>query len=467
MASDITALASNLNKQWRELSERYLPFKEENSIWRFSRRTSQELPEQGWKLHVSATIVTACATLKRIAPYLATKDLQFKAPISLDEINKLNSGIHYDYSQIGKVFTVYPLTPSDAVETARRLYELTHHLTGPMVPFDYRYGNDGCVYYRYGSFRYLSIDNPDGTHAAALRKPDGELQVDSRTEPKPAWIDGPLVSSEESKELDVSTSNPLSTRYRVFRVLSQRGKGGVYHAVDLKSNPPRVCVLKEGRKFGELSWDGRDGHARIRHEKQVLKRLRSAGIDVPRVYDSFKLEQNYYLALEYIEGTNLQAWLIKRKRRLTIPQALRLASQFASLVACIHEAGWSWRDCKPGNVIMQADGTLRPLDFEGACPNDSPDGLPWNTDGFTPPSWKAHVQSRRYEDIYALGATLYFLFTGRLLTGHDSPEIKKLRRNVPTEVCDLVSDLTSSQPDQMPCARTVENTMAAMANYFD
>ena len=466
MSADIAGLASNLCKQWTELSERHLPFKEENSIWRFNRRTTPELPEQGWKLHVSATIVSACTILKRIAPYLTGKGVQFKAPVSLDEINKLNSGIHYNYSQIGKVFTVYPSTPSDAAETARRLYELTHNLTGPMVPFDYKYRSDGCVYYRYGSFRYLLIENSDGTHTAALRKPDGELQVDSRTNPKPAWIDGPLVPVKESNELDISTNNPLVTRYRVFRALSQRGKGGVYQAVDMKSDPPRVCVLKEGRKLGEVSWDGRDGESRIRHEKQVLKALRSAGIDVPRVYGSFKLDRNYYLALEYIEGENLQAWLLKRPRRLTIVQALRLARQFATLVARLHEAGWTWRDCKPGNVIMQADGTLRPVDFEGACPNDCPDELPWNTDGFTPPSWKTSVDSRQYEDVYALGATLYFLLTGRLLSGRNAPEVRTLRRNVPREVCDLVSELISSLPNQMPSPRSVENRMVAMANYL-
>ena len=42
------------------------------------------------------------------------------------------------------------------------------------------------------------------------------------------------------------------------RLHGQRGKGGVYQALDLNVNPPRLCLIKEGRKHGELTWDGRD-----------------------------------------------------------------------------------------------------------------------------------------------------------------------------------------------------------------
>src|ERR1043166_9109589 len=96
--ADIYGVASGLFQTWSDLSHEYLPFKEEeDSIWRFSRSTPPDFPEQGWKLHVSATIMNACAMLKSVAPYLVARNLQFKAPYSLAEIEKLNSGIYYNY----------------------------------------------------------------------------------------------------------------------------------------------------------------------------------------------------------------------------------------------------------------------------------------------------------------------------------------------------------------------------------
>src|SRR6185295_14690740 len=160
---DMRDLASSLIETWDDLSKEYLPFKDENSIWRFSRLAPSDLPEQGWKLHVSATIMNACAMLKSVAPYLTARSIQFKAPYSLEEIERLNSGIYYDYCQVGKILTVYPPTRADALEIAQRLYELTHGMTGPMVPFDYKYRADGCVYYRYGAFQSIYIEKADGT----------------------------------------------------------------------------------------------------------------------------------------------------------------------------------------------------------------------------------------------------------------------------------------------------------------
>jgi serine/threonine protein kinase len=464
---DLHALASELSQAWADLSRQYLPFKEENSIWRLSRLTPSDFPEQGWKLHVSATLMNASAMLKSVAPYLTARNIQFKAPYSLAEIEKLNAGIYYDYCQVGKVLTVYPRTREDALDIARQLHELTRGILGPMVPFDYRFRADGCVYYRYGSFQSVYLEQSDGSRIPAIRTPAGQLQPDSRKLPKPSWLEGSLTGIHDAEACDAASDNPLTTKYKVFGVLSQRGKGGVYQAVDVTRNPPRLCILKEGRRIGELSWDGRDGAARIRHEEEVLKALRAAGVNVPQVYGSFTIEQNQYLVLECIEGINLQTLLLKRKRRLSIVRALRLASQFAFLVARIHEAGWTWRDCKPANVILESNGRLRPLDFEGACRNDNPDALPWSTEGFAPLQWKRKVQSRQYEDLYALGATLYFLLSGRLLSRGDCPEVSKLRPNVPDEVCHLISRLLSATPTTTLSAKNAESVLVTMADYLD
>jgi hypothetical protein len=448
---------SDLCNRWRELCSQYLPVAAAgDSMWRYSRAPAQGDLEQGWKLHISATVLSACAVLKNIAPMLRGRGVQFKAPFSLVEIKKINCGLYYGYSQVGKFITVYPQTDEDAMNLARQLYELTRHLSAPAVPFDRKFRPDGCIYYRYGAFRPLEIENPDGTRTPALRNPAGQLVPDLRdsAEAKPDWVTDPFSENQRQGKCAPEES-PLKTTYRAFQALSQRGKGGVYKALDLSLNPPRLCILKEGRHGGELSWDGRDGAWRVSHEEQVLTSLRASGVDVPRVYSSFLVEGNYYLVTEFIEGESLQEFLRRRQRRLSLAPALRLGAAFSLLLSRIHAAGWTWRDCKPDNVIVTKKGDLRPLDFEGACLVNAPDATPWGTQGYTPPEWRSCVESRVYEDLYALGATLYFLLAGRLPEIASPLPIERLRRNVPTQICRLISELLTADPSRQPRMQTV------------
>jgi hypothetical protein len=448
---------ADLSKCWQELCSQYLPLTADDLIWRFSRAAAHDEPEQGWKLHISATVLTACEVLAKVAPVLHRRGVQFKAPLSLEEINKINSGLFYGYSQIGKLITVYPKSPEDAVILARQLHELTGHLSAPDVPFDRKFRPESCIHYRYGAFREFDIESPDGTRTPAMRNPEGQLVPDLRDSvAQPDWVRNPFAE-EQSCDQAALDESPLQTTYKAFQALTQRGRGGVYEALDLSVNPPRLCILKEGRRKGELSWDGRDGHWRVRHEEQVIMALRGAGVEAPRVYSSFTVEGNYYLVTEFIEGEALDAYLFRRRKRLAVTQGLRLGAKLSCLLSRIHAAGWTWRDCKPGNVIMTKKGDMRPLDFEGACPSDAPDPMPWGTPGFTPPEWRSGVESREYEDLYGLGATLYFLLTGRL-PGSSSASplpVKKLRRNVPQEACRLISELLSADPQRQPSAQAV------------
>jgi serine/threonine protein kinase len=235
----------------------------------------------------------------------------------------------------------------------------------------------------------------------------------------------------------------------------------VYQAIDLGVSPPRLCVLKQGRANGEVKWDGRDGHWRVRNEERALAQLRLAGVAVAQVYTSFESEGNYYLVTEFIEGDNLQARLGKRRRRLSVTQVVRYAIQLSLLVSRIHAAGWVWRDCKPANLIITKGGGLRPVDFEGAFPTDRPDTFFWNTPEFAPPESVADspVQSGVAEDLYALGAVIYYLITGRPPGTVPVPASAR-RRGVPPPLCAIVSELLSGDPQQRPDGLGVARRLA-------
>jgi hypothetical protein len=452
-----------LEEEWGALCERHLPLAATGSIWRFSRGALPDDAEQGWKLHLSATVLTAGRVLAAVGPALGRRNVLFKAPATLLELNKINSGIHYGYSQVGKFLTVYPRTEEEAVLLARRLHGLTCGFAAPAVPFDQRFRPDSCVHYRYGSFKLLEIKNPDGTRTLAMRGERGELIPDRRDSGAagPSWVSDPFAPKRPSNGPVVT---PLKTRFRVFAALSQRGKGGVYRAVDIGVTPPRLCIVKEGRRHGEVWWDGRDGYARARHEWRVLSELRAAGVNVPRPYKSFRAEKNFYVAVEYVEGVDFDDWLTRRKKRLPVAHALRYGVRLAELMAEIHAAGWVWRDCKPRNLILTRAGELMPLDFEGACRVDRPDPSPWSTRSYAPPEClrKFAGESRLPEDLYALGAMLYLLLSGVVPAARPRPSLGALRRNVPADVCGLVEELLVEDPARRPRASEVARRLKAV-----
>ncbi|HKS28723.1 MAG TPA: protein kinase [Pyrinomonadaceae bacterium] len=455
-------MSAYLCREWQQLCAQYLPFLLEDSIWRQSRARLLEDPSQGWKLHVSATILTANQVLERVGPFLQQHNVLFKGPVSLEELSKINSGLFYGYTQVGKFLTIYPETTERALFLAERLHELTLGLAAPAVPFDVRFRRGSSVYYRYGAFHHQEIENEDGTSTLAVRTPEGELVPDLRASARamPDWVSADPFA-ELASHREEQAASQLKTNYRVFRALTQRGKGGVYQAIDLSVQPLRLCILKEGRRHGEPDWEGRDGYWRVKNEKETLGTLRALGMDVPRVYSSFEANGNYYLVTEFIEGASLQSLLNRRRRRLPLSRALEYARQLASLLAKLHESGWAWRDCKPANLIVTGDGRLRPLDFEGACPVDQPNPLPWGSRVFllNEASEEAMGQSRAREDLYALGVTIYYLLTGSFPDEASPTPIHKLRRNVPEEVRRIVSDLLSRNPEQRPEAHSVAESL--------
>ncbi|HEX8147815.1 MAG TPA: lipopolysaccharide kinase InaA family protein [Pyrinomonadaceae bacterium] len=454
-----------LEEEWCRLRERYLPLAHARSIWRFSRESDPSDAEQGWKLHIPATVLTAGRVLEAVGPALGRLGVLFKAPATLFELNKINSGLHYGYSQVGKFITVYPRTEEEAVRLARRLHRLTRGFPAPDVPFDMRFRPDSCVHYRYGSFKILEIENPDGTRTLAMRGENGELVPDRRDSESagPPWVSDPFAPKRPKSGGGAAALTPLKTRFRVFAALAQRGKGGVYKAVDIGSSPPRLCVVKEGRRHGEVWWDGRDGHSRVRHEWRVLSELRAAGVSVPRPYKSFRAGKNFYVAVEYVEGMDFNDWLTRRRRRLPVARALRYGLRLAELISKIHAAGWVWRDCKPRNLILTPGGELRPLDFEGACRVNRPDPSPWSTRSYAPPECTREFkgESRLPEDLYALGAVLYLLLSGVVPGAEARFPLERLRRNVPAYACELVEELLCEDPARRPAASEVGRRLAA------
>jgi len=460
--------AAQLKSQWRMLAREYLRYAEKGSTWRFSRPLRDSDPRQGWKIHVSGTVLSACDVFETVAPYLRKIGVAFKAPSTLEDLIRINTGLFKGYSQVGKFITIYPRNDDEFRKVIFALYRrIPGKPAAPAVPFEFRYKNSN-IYFRYGAFIHSS-DRP-----GMLEAPAGHFVPDRRDVPCPEWVIPPI----ECDGAVPSLSSPLSTRYQVFRALSQRGKGGVYEAIDTQSLFVRHVILKEGRRGGETDWSGLDGAGKIIREAEALKSLRMASVLVPEPLDGFEIDRHQYLVLEKLDGKTLHEFLSGRKRRLRMSVALNICKQLAAVVDRIHKAGWIWRDCKPANFIISNDKTIRPIDFEGACRDGEFVNHFWFSPNFSAPEVLGHIEDSQLNanvaaDLFSLGVTLYFVIEGKLppkiLARHDTKHecstinIKKCkcsrttfsRRSVPNKVKGMIRELLSDDPAQRPSATLV------------
>jgi len=449
--------------EWDRVCRQYLPVSYDESIWRFSRIQTADEPDQGWKLHVSATIHSATRILERIGPFLTSSGVLFKGPKTMEELARLNTGKFYGYTQIGKCFTIYPKAPQDFVRLANQLHELTTDFDAPVIPFDRRFKTKSCVFYRYGSFKRMRMHDDNGVEMPALQCPSGELVPDSRLSvgDEHDWVTDPFGKS-DSSDLLAKPDSLLKTRFQVFKALSQRGKGGVYWAVDISGPKPKLCVLKEGRKHGEIAWDGRDGYWRIQEEAKVLQEVQCLKIDAPCFYGTFYEGANVYLAKEFIPGVSLEKLLSSRKRRLKISHVIKYSVQLALILSRLHAARWIWRDCKPSNLIVSQRGKLRPIDFESASRTGEHDPVQLGTLTYLPEDFAIEMAQPAHPatDLYAMGVVIYYLLTGVFPSSAQGENAMEHRKHIPSSILNILSGLLHSDPSKRPSARLVAKKLA-------
>lgn len=384
--------------------------------WSYSRPLGKSDPAQGWKLHLSATVLSAGEVLDRAWPILRQENAFFKVPRDLEMLRSLNSGLS-DFSQVGKFLTVYPRSIDEAVRLASSLHHATRGLPGPRIPFDAHYRKDSLVYYRYGAFRG-SVDGSVGF----IRAPGGKLYRDKRAPGKavPGWLDDPFKISPKKKN---RWGGLITRELLAFKARAQRGKGGVYDAIDLSVLPVRRVIIKEGRRHGETNWDGRDGFALVKHEGRVLRDARKAGLPVPEILREFNHDRNRYLILERLQGRRLFADERAQPTRTSWRRARRILEQLGPLLAKLHRSGWVWRDCKPSHLFLDR-GSLRLIDLEGACRVNERQLLPWGSPEYTPASClrrsDRHPGTR--EDDFALGVIAF-----QMMCGHFPPSGSRAR----------------------------------------
>ncbi|MFE0465023.1 class IV lanthionine synthetase LanL [Kitasatospora sp. NPDC058965] len=379
-------------------------------FWCGVRPTGAPQREQGWKLHVSATPLSAPMVLAGAAEVLVAQRAAFKFAGTPDRLAELVSG-RADRGSGGKFITVYPQDDDAFRRLAEALHRATEHLPGPGILSDRPYRPGSLVHYRYGAFTGHPRLTNDGAVETMLRAPDGSAVRDRRLAwfSPPAWAVDPLPVA--ASPAAAPSAVLLNDRYEVRRALRHAYKGGVYVGTDRAGGAE--VVIKEARRHVGATRYGTDAGDLLRHEADMLAALAHTGLS-PRPVDRFRQGGNQYLVQELVPGQTLRSWAEARHA----PESallLGLADQLVALLGTVHELGFVVRDLTPNNLMVTPDEQLRLIDLEMLARPGEP-VLRAHTPGFAGPEVTGAAPygpaPEATSDLYSLGAVLLHLLTG-------------------------------------------------------
>jgi serine/threonine protein kinase len=212
-------------------------------------------------------------------------------------------------------------------------------------------------------------------------------------------------------ELDPTTGRPSQIAgYRIEEVAGRGGMGVVYKAqhihlgrtVALKLLNPELAASEEFRE-------------RFIREARAAAELEHPNI-VP-VYDAGEVEGRLYLAMKFIEGSDL-AEMIEQDGRLSVERTMPLMEQLASALDTAHDHGLIHRDVKPANALLEDGDRLYLTDFGLTRRVDSTRPLTATGRAVGTAAYLAPEQIRgepldRRVDVYALGCVLYQCLSGQ------------------------------------------------------
>jgi eukaryotic-like serine/threonine-protein kinase len=225
----------------------------------------------------------------------------------------------------------------------------------------------------------------------------------------------------------------LAGRFRILNFVAEGGMGEVYKAEDLLLD--RVVALK---LLPKEPAEGKESLEQFLREAKTASALNHASIC--RVYDFGEDAARAFIAMEYLEGETLSARI--QRGRLSTVEGLKIAITVADALATAHRRGIVHRDLKPGNIMLTETGAML-LDFGLAKYEETLTCLTGDVQvaGTLPYMSPEQLHGQPVDarsDIFAFGAVLYEMFTGK----------KAFERPSSSETVTAVEREEPSPPDQ-------------------
>lgn len=269
-------------------------------------------------------------------------------------------------------------------------------------------------------------------------------------------------------------------QYEVLGLLGHGGMGAVFEARNIHLGKRVALKTIAIDRLGDP-----DVVKRFRAEMGAVGRLDHT--NVVQAYDAGEWEGIHYLAMEYVDGVEIES-LAEKCSPLPISVCCEIVRQAAYGLDHAHTHGLVHRDVKPSNLICTRDGRVVLLDLGLARWRQQLHGSLTGSDIIMgTPDYIAPEQAEGVSeldarcDIYSLGATLYRLLAGhppfgspdydsvmRKLDGHrhDPPSpIRAQRKDIPDGLAALVHQMLEKQPDRRP--QSAFDVAAALADWCD
>lgn len=258
-------------------------------------------------------------------------------------------------------------------------------------------------------------------------------------------------------------------RYEIVRLIGKGGMGDVYEAIHRKMER-RVALKVINRDLFQKA------EAIDRFHREVKAAAQLSHPNIVTSHDADHAGDFHFMVMEFVDGVDLSQ-TVKKRGALPVAEACDYIRQAALGLQHAHERGMVHRDIKPHNLMVTADGTIKILDFGLA--SLAPEAIPasnsisarsdltavgtiMGTPDFISPEQaedarKADIRS----DIYSLGATFYYLLSGRVpfddgsvlhkLKSHALVEpapLSSVRDDVPRELVAIASRMMAKNPDE-------------------
>ena len=252
----------------------------------------------------------------------------------------------------------------------------------------------------------------------------------------------------------------LADRYEIRAEIGSGGMGMVYRALDRQLN--EQVAVKTLRAETLL-----DPGVLERFKSEIRLARHISNKHVVRTHDIGEHGGVYYLTMEYVEGITVRS-LLDTRGRLGVAPTLAIASQLAQSLAAAHEQGVIHRDIKPQNLLLDANGVLKVMDFgvarlQGHQTHLTEVGTLVGTPSYMAPEQLLSEDFDERADLFSMGVVLFECLTGRLpfegttivsiiahLMRDEAPSPSALNPEVPAHVSAMVLQLLAKEPAGRP-----------------
>ena len=280
-----------------------------------------------------------------------------------------------------------------------------------------------------------------------------------------------MAETKKKQQREFTLALPVGTilrngqyQYRIGEVLGQGNYGITYKASAMVKigniSKPMTFAIKENfakqycsRKADGVTMSYSSVHAEEAKrdlkdfvaEGKTLAQICNGHKNIVNVNETFEENNTAYYVMEFIEGGNL-CDLVKSKVRLTENEAIQIFVPIVDAVSHIHKNRRLHLDIKPENIMLKKDGTPILIDFgitlhfnaNGGLTGTSKDRSGGLSEGYAPMEQYSGVTTFAPEiDVYALGATLYYMLVGKDPAKASDISTKKIEAALPLDISEI------------------------------